>query len=76
MVDLKQNRVDAELDLMLKKTPVPITLKGDLNSPKIGINLNKMFEGEGKAKISEAIDKKLGDKLPEGAKNLLKGLFK
>ncbi len=75
LVDLKSNLVDAKLDLIVKKYPIPITIKGDLNSPKIGIDVNKILQGQGKAKIKEAIDKKLGDKLPENAKNLLKKFF-
>lgn len=76
LVDLNKNLVDAKLDLMVKEYPVPVAVKGDLNSPKVSVDAKKMLQGKAKAEISKKIDEKLGDKVPEKTKGLLKKFFK
>ncbi len=75
LLDLEHNRIDARLDIMLKHYPVPILVQGDINAPHIGIDAKALLQGEGKEKLKEVIDTKLGDKLSPEAKELLKGLF-
>ncbi len=75
LLDLQNNRVDARLDLMLQDYPVPLRIQGDMDAPHIGIDVNTMFQDEGKAKLKEVIDTKLGERLSPEAKELLKGLF-
>ncbi len=75
LLDLENNRVDAQLDVMLKHYPVPIRIQGDMDAPHIGIDVKALLQGEGKAALKKVIDTELQDKLPPEATELLKELL-
>ena len=96
-VDLPQNQIDyvAVVALVatskgqggkglsdLKKAPIPLKIKGDLNDPEIGLDFEEAMKlvGEQKKKeVKEKVEKKLqeeiGDKIGDKLGGKLKGLF-
>ncbi|MBW6489437.1 hypothetical protein [Sulfurimonas sp.] len=53
------NQLDTDITLSAKKNVVSGTLKGDVNSPKITIDLEKFMKSEAGRKIEEKVDKEL-----------------
>ncbi len=72
-------KINSKIDIIANKNPLTITLKGDIKSPKVGIDANKLIEKEAtKALQKEAkkyMDKKGTKELQKAANQLLKGLF-
>ena len=66
-LDSKTQKIDATLNIVANKQPLTATLKGDIASPKVRIDLNKLME----SKAGEKIDKEI----QRGAEKLLKKLF-
>ena len=75
VLNLRRNRIDATLDMILEHYRIPVTVHGDIDAPHIGMDANKMFQDEGKERLKELIDTKLDDALSPEAKALLKGLL-
>ncbi|WP_457593094.1 hypothetical protein [Hydrogenimonas sp.] len=72
VIDLENQTIDTTLDVKLRKTMLPIVIKGPLTSPQIKIEA----EGLLKSKAKEEIEKRLPKNLKESpAGELLKGLF-
>ena len=62
----------------LKKAPIPLKIKGDLTSPKIGLDFEEAMKlvGEQKKKeVKEKAKKKIKDKIGDKLGGKLKGLF-
>ncbi|WP_457744356.1 hypothetical protein [Sulfurimonas sp.] len=59
----KTQKIDSTIDIVANKNPLTITLKGDIDSPKIGVNANKLIQKE----ATKALQKE--------ASKLFKGLF-
>jgi hypothetical protein len=59
----KTQQVDADINLVFNKNPVSASVKGDMNSPKVSIDLQKFMQS------------KAGKKVQEKATKLFKKLF-
>lgn len=63
----------------LKGVPIPVRIKGPLQSPGFNVELDKVLkkavEKKVKKKVEEKLKKKLGDKLPGPLGDQLKGIF-
>jgi len=70
-IDTKANTIDAKIAINANGNPLSITLKGDINSPKIGVNAKKIIQKEATKVIKKEIEKRLR----KDVGNLLKGLF-
>ncbi len=66
LIDLSKHKIDAKLRIDIKNKPVYVTLKGDLNSPKIRLDVKSLFRNKVKKKINKILEK-------ENLNNLLKG---
>lgn len=81
-LDTAAQKIDGVLTLSIKEKPTNITISGNLNSPKISIDvvnqaIDKAKEKAGE-KIEQAIDKglqKLKPEQSEGVKNLLQNIL-
>jgi hypothetical protein len=59
----KTKEIDSKIEIDANSNPILITLKGNINSPKVGINAQKLIEKEAKKVIEKEVNK------------FLKGLF-
>jgi hypothetical protein len=53
------NQLDTDITLSAKKNVISGTLKGDIDSPKVTIDLEKLMKSEAGKKIEEKVDKEL-----------------
>ena len=72
LLDLDKNYVDAKLQIDIKKTPVFVKIKGNINKPKIGIDAKSLIKTKAKEKIKKEIEKKIPSKLKDKVNNILK----
>ena len=71
-IDLKRQTIDATIDTKIKKSFIPIVIKGPLKDPKIKIDAKDLM----KAKATQELEKRLPDNLKKSpAGDLLKKLF-
>ncbi|MBN2816890.1 MAG: hypothetical protein JXQ67_09415 [Campylobacterales bacterium] len=59
----KTKQMDAKLDISANGNPLEVTLKGDANAPKVGVNAEKLIKKEAEKAITKEVNK------------LFKGLF-
>jgi len=59
----------------LKGVAIPIRITGTFAEPKYAVQLDEVLKARAKQEIEKQIEKKLGDKLPEGVGGALKGLL-
>lgn len=79
-LDFEKNIIDAKLDTQIKSSNFSIKLQGEMNKPKISLDIKDLLKQEidkklekNKDKINDKIDKVLGDKIEqEKAKELIK----
>ncbi|CAM3988455.1 hypothetical protein [Arcobacter cloacae] len=79
-LDFEKNTIDAKLDTQIKSSNFSIKLQGEMNKPKISLDIKDLLKQEidkklekNKDKINDKIDKVLGDKIEqEKAKELIK----
>jgi len=70
-IDSKANTIDSKIDINANGNPLSVTLKGNINRPKIGVDAKKIIKKEATKAIKKEIQKRIG----KDAGNLLKGLF-
>ena len=70
-IDSKANTIDSKIDINANGNPLSITLKGNINKPKIGVDAKKIIKKEATKAIKKEIQKRIG----KDVGNLLKGLF-
>ena len=51
----KTQQIDAKLDIVANNNPIGVTVKGDVNSPKVNVDAEKLLE----QKAKKAVDKEL-----------------
>ena len=72
-------KINSKIEIVANKNPLTITLKGNVKSPKVGIDASKLIEKEAtKALQKEAkkyMDEKGTKELQKAANKFLKGLF-
>lgn len=67
-IDSKKEQIYSDLTLRVKKDEVSTILSGDLNSPKVTIDLERFMKSKAGEKVNQAIEKEVD--------NLFKKLFK
>ncbi|WP_151899840.1 hypothetical protein [Sulfurimonas hydrogeniphila] len=70
-IDTKANTIDAKIDINANGNPLSVTLKGNINRPKIGVDAKQIIKKEATKAIKKEIQKRIG----KDVGNLLKGLF-
>lgn len=83
-VDLDKNFIDAKLNTQIKTRGFNVSLKGEMNKPKITLDAKDLLQNEidrklekNRDKIEEKLNKVLGeDSDSEKAKELLKNIFR
>ncbi len=70
-IDSKANTIDSKIDINANGNPLSITLKGNINRPKIGVDAKKIIKKEATKAIKKEIQKRIG----KDVGNLFKGLF-
>lgn len=68
LLDMNKNRVDAKLRIDIRKRPVYVKIKGDINKPKVSVDAKELLKDE--------IEKKLEKKIPQKYKEPLKEILK
>lgn len=66
-LDTKHSKIDSKIELIVKKTPVNVTLKGDIAKPMVGVDLKAFMKSEAGKKLEKKADKEI--------KKLLKRFF-
>jgi len=78
-LNTKTKNIDSKIEINANGNPLTVTLKGDVNAPKVGVDASKIIEKEAKQAIEKEVNKFLqkegGKELEEEAKKLLKGFF-
>jgi len=74
-IDLEKSTINSKIDMEYFKYKIGLTLTDDLTSPKVKIDANKLLKSKAKTKVSEAIEKKLGDKLDDDTKKAIGGFL-
>ncbi|SFV58669.1 hypothetical protein MNB_SM-7-1373 [hydrothermal vent metagenome] len=59
LLNTKSSTIDAKIDLKVEKTPVSVTLKGDIAKPKVGIDLKAFMRSEAGKKLQKKATKEL-----------------
>ena len=83
-IDLEKNFIDAKLNTQIKTRGFNVSLKGEMNKPKISLDAKDLLQNEldrklekNRDKIEEKLNKVLGeDSDSEKAKELLKNIFR
>ena len=83
-LDLDKNLIDAKLNTQIKNSSFNLSLKGEINKPKISLDAKDLLKNEldkklekNRDKIEEKLNKVLGeDSDSEKAKELLKNIFR
>ena len=70
-IDSKANTIDAKIDINANGNPLSVTLKGNINKPKIGVDAKQIIKKE----VTKAIKKEVEKRIGKDVGNLLKGLF-
>ncbi|RAX58593.1 hypothetical protein CCZ01_02065 [Helicobacter monodelphidis] len=76
-INTENNQIDALLTLSIKEKPTNITVKGDLNKPKISIDAVNQAIDKAKDKLQQAVDKqkdKVQDKLNQAIDKKLQSI--
>ena len=71
LLDMNRNFVDAKLQVDIINKPVYVKIKGDINKPKITLDVKSMIKEKAKQKIKEKLEKKIPSKFKEPVKQLL-----
>lgn len=66
LTDFNKNKIDAKLKIEIKKKPTYVTISGDLNKPKIKLNLKSLFKDKIKKKMNKILNKKKLNNLFKG----------
>jgi len=71
-VNLKTNRIDATLNVMIAHKPLKIIVKGDINKPKVSINIKGYIKSRLKKKLKKGLKRELEKtiKVPKGLLHL------
>ncbi len=67
LLDTKHSTIDSKIDIKVEKTPVTVTLKGDISKPAIGVDLKEFMKSEAGRKLQKKAGRELN--------RLLKKLF-
>ena len=59
LLDTKRSTIDSKIELRVKKTPVNVTLKGDIAKPKVGVDLKAFIKSEAGRKLEKKADKEI-----------------
>ncbi|WP_187648123.1 hypothetical protein [Nitrosophilus labii] len=68
LLDMNKNRVDTKLRIDIRKRPVYVKVKGDINKPKVSIDAKELL----KDKLEKKLEKKIPQKYKEPLKEILK----
>ena len=63
VVDMKNRKVDAKLRVDIKKKPVYVKIKGDINHPEVKLDVKALF--------MKKIQKKINKQIPKGINNII-----
>jgi hypothetical protein len=66
-INTEKNTINASVRIEVKKHPVTIKLKGDIQKPSIGVEVSELMKNE--------LDKLIDKKAPKKSRKLLKGLL-
>ncbi len=58
-IDTKRNTIDSHITLKTKKAPLGITLKGDMNAPKVGVDLKEFMKSEAGKELEKKAKKEV-----------------
>ena len=70
-LDTKKQTIDSKVSMQIKKNHINVTLKGKIDSPKIGLDAKAIIKDKIKDRLTKEIEKKAGKEV----KNILKSFF-
>ena len=59
VLDTKRSTIDSKIELRVEKTPVNVTLKGDIAKPMVGVDLKAFMKSEAGKKLEKKADKEI-----------------
>ncbi|NPA66222.1 MAG: hypothetical protein GXO11_04990 [Epsilonproteobacteria bacterium] len=59
IIDTKKETIDSKIFIKTKNSPIHLTLKGDIDQPKVGVDLNKFLETKAGKKLEEKANKEI-----------------
>ena len=59
LLDTKRSRIDSKIELRVEKTPVKITLKGDIAKPMVGVDLKAFMQSQAGKKLEKKAGKEI-----------------
>lgn len=59
LLDTKHSTIDSQIELTVDKSPVTVTLKGDIAKPTVGVDLKAFMKSEAGKKLEKKADKEL-----------------
>lgn len=75
-LNTQTKQIDSKITVIANKTPVSVTLKGDVTSPKVGVDLKEFMKSKAGQEIKNRAVKEVNKLLKsKDVGNLLKGLF-
>ncbi len=70
-LNTKTNQIDTDVSIRIKKDEILGSVKGDINAPKVSIDIEKFM----KTKVGEAVQEKIDKEVEKGLNKLFKKLF-
>lgn len=70
-LNTKTNQIDTDVSIRIKKDEILGSVKGDINAPKVSIDMEKFM----KTKAGEAVQEKIDKEVEKGLNKLFKKLF-
>ena len=55
----KTQQIDSKIEILANKNPITVTLKGDVNSPKVGIKADDLMKKEATKAVKKEVNKLL-----------------
>jgi hypothetical protein len=71
-LNTKTQQIDAKMEIVANKHPLSVTLKGDIDAPKVKVDASKIIEKEAKKVLEKELKKHINK---ESINKLFRGLF-
>ena len=74
-LNTKTKQIASKLDINANGNPLSVTLRGNIERPKVQVDASKIIKKEVTKALSKEIEKHYGKEMKEKVNNFLKGLF-
>ncbi len=74
-IDLEKDKIKSDISLEYHKYKVEVKLRKKLSDPDVSFDTNDLIKDKAKEKLTEALEKELGDKLDGNTKKVIGGFL-